>query len=213
MEVTKNTYSIFKNIINYVVILLVILIICLIAKYCFMDQIQTFDNNVYNYVYDNLTNPTLTKIMKVITSFGAYWVLVPIALLLIICIKNKKYGLLAGTNLLFVFIANRIIKTIFDRERPISNFIVEHGYSFPSAHTMCSTTFYGFLVALIWYKTNNKLIRISSMSIYCILILTIGFSRIYLQAHYFTDVIFGIIFGLICLLIFIKILKNLKKEN
>ena len=77
---------------------------------------------------------------------------------------------------------------------------------------MCSVCLYGFLLVLLWNKYKNKTIRMVLLSVYILLVLLIGFSRIYLQAHYFTDVLFGIIYGLICLLLFVSIIKEQKKE-
>ena len=80
--------------------------------------------------------------------------------------------------------------------------VTEHGYSFPSGHAMISTAFYGLIIYLI-YKNANKHKKIY-IALLTILIFLIAVSRVYLGAHYATDVIAGIIFAIIYLIIFIR---------
>lgn len=212
-ELAKDNLKILKHIIGYVILLLVIVIACLIVKYNFMSQIQILDNNVFNYIKDNLISDKLTNVMKIITLFGSAWILIPLALISFIVIKNKKYGLLISMNLLWVFLLNRILKELFDRVRPISQFMVETGSSFPSSHTMCSVAFYGFLAVLINTKLKNRWLKVLVCVLFAILVVLIAISRMYLQVHYFTDVLLGLVFGLICLGMFISILSYVIKEK
>ena len=94
--------------------------------------------------------------------------------------------------------------------------VQESGYSFPSGHSMVATGFYGFLIYLIYKEVKNKKIKYPLIVFLSILILLIGISRIYLGAHYATDVIGGWIIGAVYLAFFIKygykkIVKKSKK--
>lgn len=212
-EVTKDSFKVLKHILWYVVVLIVILVLCLISKYFFIDQIQIIDENILKYINDTFVSNTLTGIMKVITVFGSAWVLIPLALILLIFLKNKKYGMLASINLLGVYLLNCIMKHIFERPRPELQLVKETSYSFPSSHTMCSVAFYGLLIVLIHKKMKNKCIKYSLIALLTMLVVLIAFSRLYLQVHYLSDVIMGAVFGLIILAMFVSILKYLTKEN
>lgn len=212
-QITKDSIDVLKHIIWYVVILLVLVVICLVIKYCFGSSIVGFDEIILLYINDNFVSDKITNIVKIITIFGSAWVLVPLTLIIIFVVKNKKYGFIIGLNLLFVYLLNVIIKNIFVRPRPEVALIDEVGYSFPSSHTMCSIAFYGLLIFIISKKIKNKSIKYISIILLATLIALIAFSRLYLQVHYLTDVIMGLVYGLICLLIFLNILKYMLKEK
>ena len=111
-------------------------------------------------------------------------------------------------NLTCAFLTNETAKNIFERSRPIGiNLIEETGLSFPSGHSMVGLAFYGFIIYLIYKLISNKRKKQLFTIILSIIILLIGFSRIYLGVHYFTDVIGGFLLGIIYLTIYINIIK------
>ena len=69
---------------------------------------------------------------------------------------------------------------------------------------MVSAAFYGFLIYLIYKKVKNKYLKWTLISTLSIIVFLIGISRIYLGAHYATDVIGGWIIGDVYLAFFIK---------
>lgn len=87
-------------------------------------------------------------------------------------------------------------------------------YSFPSTHTVFYTAFFGYLFYLS-YKIKNidKMLR-HFVRIFCfIVILFVGVSRIYLNAHYLRDVIGGYFFGFLYLAFMINFEKFLEQKS
>ena len=190
---------------------LLILFMCLVlflalAEDVFNHEIMKGDIIGYNLISTYLINDSFTPIMKIITWFGSATCLVPLTLILLVLVKNKKIGFLAGTNLVTVTILNQLLKFILQRPRPTEFRIInEIGYSFPSGHSMISMAFYGFLIYLIYKNIKNKYLKISLITILLLLIVMIGISRIYLGVHYTSDVCAGFLISIAYLIIYIKI--------
>ena len=106
-------------------------------------------------------------------------------------------------NVLICFLLNQGLKLLFSRPRPIDiNLITESGYSYPSGHSMMSMAFYGLL---IYFISNSKLSNWKKYTLnilLSILVLLIGFSRIYLGVHFASDVIAGFSLSLAYLILF-----------
>lgn len=192
-----------------------VLLISLIIVFVFFvievvtNNIVIYDNNIYNFIERNFINDFNTKFLKIITEFGSALYFTIISFILIILIKNKKTKLLIPSNVLLVTAINLIIKEIVKRPRPSVNRLVNvSGYSFPSGHSMASIAFYGYLIYLIHQKISNKYLKWLLIIILSILILLIGISRIYLGAHYVSDVISGFLAGAIYLILFIRYTKK-----
>ncbi|WP_371915107.1 phosphatase PAP2 family protein [Fischerella major] len=95
---------------------------------------------------------------------------------------------------------NYLIKVLFGRARPqLWNRIVDVGqYSFPSGHAMISLVIYGFIGYLIAKRYPRWRAWIFTLTI--ILIIAIGFSRLYLGVHWPTDVVAGYAAGVVWLM-------------
>lgn len=94
---------------------------------------------------------------------------------------------LAGNGLL-----NRLLKALFERTRPLHEhgWASAQGWSFPSGHSSGAMVAYGMLAYLLirrlpapWHLP----IALGAITV----ILLVGFSRIVLQVHYFSDVLAG----------------------
>lgn len=93
---------------------------------------------------------------------------------------------------------NRLLKYVFHRPRPQFDdpILALTSYSFPSGHTMTATVLYGVLAAYLINKTENFGERMLVILAASILIALVGFSRIYLGAHYLSDVLGAMAEGL-----------------
>jgi undecaprenyl-diphosphatase len=177
-----------------ITILLTTIILLLTSK------VYIVDNLFYKLV---IHNDTLTFIMKFITNFGSYWYIFIISLILLLFYKNKKNLQKLYTITIFSSLLNEILKRIFKRPRPSYHHLVSiGGYSFPSGHAVVSLTFYGYLIYLVYKSNYSNKVKISIIIILVLLILLIGYSRVYLNVHFFSDVIAGFMISLILLSIY-----------
>ena len=196
---------IFKNI-RWIIFYLSLIIFVIILKELFQNDIQHFDDSMYWFV-SNFMSDKLTSVMKVITNLGSAGVI--IAITVILFIKNRKKYKILLLDLLIIVIFNQFLKLIIARPRP-SNFMLikQGGYSFPSGHSMVGMAFYGLLIYISYKEIKNKYVKIAICSLLSILIILIGVSRIYLGVHYPSDVIAGFSLALAYLAIFTNITKK-----
>ncbi|KNZ69103.1 phosphoesterase PA-phosphatase-like protein [Thermincola ferriacetica] len=172
-----------------------LLIFAKLAEDLIFNELRLFDTVVTNFI-TGLSSPALTETMKLITNFGSAGVLAIIALLVVfILIRQKKHywdSAMVVISLLGGWLLNEALKMIFQRPRPELTPLVEvSGYSFPSGHTMTSAAFYGFLAFLTWLYLRHSRFRVLVVAGLTLLVVLIGISRIYLGAHYPSDVLAG----------------------
>ena len=93
------------------------------------------------------------------------------------------------------------MKLVFQRPRPQLPWAqTPLDYSFPSGHTMNGLVFY-LAVALVLWVVLGPRVGVVATAAATVLAVLIGISRIYLGAHYFTDVAAGFLAGLAWLLV------------
>lgn len=97
-------------------------------------------------------------------------------------------------------------KITIHRPRPDVAFYAEKSFSFPSGHATIALAFYGFLAYILWqhYRESWKK-RTNILFFAAVIIFGIGFSRLYLGVHFFSDVWGGYLLGLLWLLIGISV--------
>jgi undecaprenyl-diphosphatase len=112
---------------------------------------------------------------------------------------------------------NMLLKGVVERPRPDRN-IVEVllptvGLSYPSGHAMASTMVYGFIAALFWIHAGpNKLRKWATVGIALIPPL-VSLSRVYVGAHFLSDVVGGMTAGVFCLMLMIKLYLHWTAEG
>ncbi|MGL5380307.1 phosphatase PAP2 family protein [Clostridium sp.] len=178
-----------------------------------MDLIYSFDIRILMWIREYLDCKALDNIMKLVSTLGnagAIWIFIGIVLLF-----SKRYRGVGITLLLALLITSilgeGIIKNIIQRVRPfVSNpdikLIIEapNSYSFPSGHTASS---FAAANVLAKYFKDKKYLFYGFAAL-------MAFSRLYLFVHYPSDIIGGIILGLIGGRIAIYIYKKyLSRKN
>lgn len=161
---------------------------------------RLLDVRVAFWFHEHAT-PALTRIARTVTFFGSVEVIAAAstctALLLIV--RKSWYQLFAlalavgGGSLL-----NILLKHIFHRQRPVleNPLVTISSFGFPSGHTMGSTLFYGLLALFVGQSIRNWQWRPLIFCFAALCVLLIGLSRIYLGAHYLTDVLGAFAVGL-----------------
>ena len=146
-------------------------------------------------------SPALTTFFIIVTALGstAVGTIVAVVLGVYLLLRRQRYWFaatiltIAGGSLL-----NRFLKLAFQRARPelddpITAFA---GYSFPSGHTMAATVVFGTLALYLFTRKRSSRARFVVIGLAFLVILMVAFSRIYLGAHYLTDVVAAIAEGL-----------------
>lgn len=196
-------------------IFIVVLCLILFSVICYgvlsYDSL-VIDTKVYSFIADNIMSDGITSVLKVITELGgvAFIVLAGV-LIFMFCKKNRWF---VTFDLVGVTVINQAIKHIVRRPRPnVLRLVEEDGYSFPSGHSMVSMAFYGIIIYLVYKNVTNKYLKWTLITLLSLLILSIGFSRIYVGVHYFTDVVGGFLLGLAYLIIYINIYNKKVGKN
>jgi undecaprenyl-diphosphatase len=175
---------------------------------------KPLDMAVFDVVRKMTTEKT-TKLMVAITHLGNHKFLVPANLSLLtyfIFVRKRTWFsirivaiALSSLGLMLLF------KQTFRRRRPLLPLLQPaKGLSFPSGHALMSLTFYGVMAYIISYTIKDKRAKAAMITGLFALVLSIGFSRVYLRVHYASDVVAGFMIGGAWLLISLETLKRLE---
>ncbi len=161
--------------------------------------VKELDYDVLHTIFEWRTS-WLTPFFIFITTLGSWYVTAPIWLVLVILLMYKRQGISA----LFITLVfwgvrglNWLLKEIFERPRPgWSQLIDASHYSFPSGHAMNSSAFFVGLLCLVLAYSKTQSVRSIAYTSFILLIILVGFSRMYLGVHYLTDVLAGYALGI-----------------
>lgn len=158
----------------------------------------------------------LTKLIIFITHIGDKYTIAILSLIIItlLIFHKKDYHRVKefSLSLLIGVASSQGLKYLIKKSRPELMLIPETGYSMPSGHATLSMIFFGMMIYLFKDEIKNTVKKYSFIIINILMIILIGFSRIYLNVHYLSDVIAGFVLGLICILIAIKLIEKRKKK-
>jgi undecaprenyl-diphosphatase len=151
---------------------------------------------------------------KAITWIGSLFVLLPITVLLGIVLYrfNRAADALTVTlGLVGCSLVTHLLKLLFGRPRPNpENLLVAMppDFSFPSAHTSQITAF-TFALWLVFFRGRDLLHGFTLFLPLLLLALLVGYSRVYLQVHYASDVFAGAVVGILWMIILTRLLGYL----
>lgn len=192
-----------------------ILIVLVIGIMIFIKngRIVEFDNYIYTLVTHN-TNSVLDNLNHIFTFFGSTLWMIILPILCLIMFKDKKKAVFICVCLIISIILNIGIKNVFMRERPVVRKLVEEtSYSFPSGHTTAAVTMYGIMLYLIIKSSFSKNKKIIFSSGLIILMFLVAVSRIYLGAHFASDVIGGALVSSAFLILYTSVTEKFLIKN
>lgn len=177
------------------------------------DWLYELDVNILLFIQEHLRFDFLTPILKFLTMLGDHGMLwIGIALLLILIKRTRPIGATAGASLAInALLVNVFLKNIVARTRPyevidgLTSLVGEQSdFSFPSGHTSSA-----FSVAVVMFMLMPKKYGVPAL----IVATLIAYSRLYVGVHYPSDVIGGLIVGILAAVICVAIYKKIEKRN
>lgn len=167
------------------------------------DPIVQIDRQIAMWFNQNAT-PGITQVARAISFFGSVaWLTVVSVGVALFFVRRREWLnlILVAFTMLGGSALNVALKHFFHRERPVleNPLATLSSYGFPSGHTMGAALLYGLLALFSWRNLKNRAARLSSVFGTCLLIFLIGFSRIYLGAHYLSDVLGALAAGVLWL--------------
>ena len=158
------------------------------------------DVQLSTWIHDR-GSPFLTRAMLIATYLGATMTVTCISIvfgLYLLWLRRLCWLAALVLSVPGGALLNRLLKFAFQRPRPHFDDPILRltSYSFPSGHTMIATVLYGVLAAYLVSHAESTGKRLLVILSAIILIALVGFSRIYLGAHYLTDVLGALAEGL-----------------
>jgi len=168
------------------------------------DPLTQFDVTLLEWLHAHAT-PAGYAVFNAISLLGSPMTLTILALGVgVLLASRRQWTLLAGWLAAFAGggLLDAVLKFAIRRPRPpyATAFLRHYTWSFPSGHAMVSLIAYGmlaYLLVVLW--PNRRSTRISIVLGAALLIVAIGFSRLYLGVHYFSDVVGGYAAGVLWL--------------
>jgi undecaprenyl-diphosphatase len=141
-------------------------------------------------------SPTLTQVMLFVThahdpiAIDAYSLIMAIILA-----RRREWSWILGLAAAAPggLLLNGLIKRLFERARPSFDdpLVTLTTFSFPSGHTAGAMLFYGTLSAYLLSRTHSPRVRNAWLALWLLMVIIVGFSRMYLGVHYLSDVLGG----------------------
>ncbi|TKR55761.1 phosphatase PAP2 family protein [Allopusillimonas ginsengisoli] len=164
------------------------------------DPITIVDAHIAQWLHAH-TSPSLTYVMRMVSLLHntTSIIIMTVIFAAILIAKRHWYWLL---NLVLAvpggMLLNVLMKHAFQRSRPVFEqpLVSLSSYSFPSGHTAASTLFYGMLAAFIIAYTSSWNRRVWTVLLAFAIVSLVAFSRLYLGAHYLSDVLAALAEGL-----------------
>jgi len=181
------------------------------------DPLTVIDKNIADWFHAHRTSG-LTIAMQLVSAMASPTLVVVVAIVGAIFLSWRRhwYRLLAlvlvlpgGMVLAF------LLKLAFHRHRPsfADSFLIFHGYSFPSGHTMAATLLYGLFAVLVVIAFQSWRWRVGAVLCAFVMVLSVAFSRVYLGAHYLSDVLGAMAAGLAWLTLTLTAVDILRRSG
>lgn len=164
------------------------------------DHITVVDLQWANWLHSHAV-PALTHVMLTVSTLHDMLSMSILTLLLAIFLAwRRERDWLLGLMLVVPsgMLLNTLFKFVFARARPhfTDPIVILTSYSFPSGHVAASTLFYGFVAAWLIGHTYSAARQIATVTGALLMVILVAASRMYLGAHFFSDVLAAFFEGL-----------------
>ena len=169
----------------------------LVEDYLDHEAITRWDVHFARWLHEHASHP-LVRVFDLITLGGNAVVLFIVVLAIgIVLLRRALPNEAALIAFAFAgsFLVNGALKLIFKRPRPELSFVHLDTYSFPSGHAAVSSATFTTLAFLLSRRYTSWRARTLIVAVAGVAIGLIGFSRLYLGAHYLSDVLAGFSIG------------------
>ena len=159
---------------------------------------MSFDQSVLDSAVGDRT-PWLIDVVTVVTHSGgtvAAWIVSTVLTTTLLLQGRRREAVLVAGAMLSGLAVMTTLKNLFERQRPpLPDRLVEIStFSFPSGHAMMTAILASVLVA-VTLRVVLVHVRIALVFLLVLYTLAVGLSRVYLAAHWMTDVLAGWTFG------------------
>jgi membrane protein DedA with SNARE-associated domain/membrane-associated phospholipid phosphatase len=159
------------------------------------DPLVRYDRAIADYLH-GIATPPLTTFFLIVTALGSIETIALLGVIVAAVLAKRRQWLYLGTWVAAVVggsVLDRLLKELFARPRPFFEhpLLRETSYSFPSGHAMESLVVYGMLTYFAVLALDSWRARTAAVFGAALLVVLIGFSRMYLGVHYFSDVVAG----------------------
>jgi membrane-associated phospholipid phosphatase len=181
------------------------------------NPLSNADHGTAIWFHERLT-PALVSVLHVFTEFGSgEWIGIVLFVLALLFAWKRWWPSLV-TLIIVVpggMLLNEWVKIVVHRHRPFITgpFVDWSGYSFASGHTIGATLLYGQLLLFALPILKARHWRILCVVGAVSLVLLVGFSRIALGAHFLTDVLAAIIFGIAWLMLCMFLRSSVRRRT
>ena len=180
------------------------------------DPLVRADTAVY-HLLQTLRTAWGDRIMVVVTELGDAFVTTAVTLAVLAWLLWRRTWRAAGFWLGAIACATlftNLLKVMLHMPRPVDLYAGWSAFSFPSGHATVNTVLYGFLALLFAHELPPRWGRTGTIAA-AILVALIAFSRLYLGAHWVSDVVAGVAFGTAWTAVFgiIYLRRNPSKVN
>ena len=139
-------------------------------------------------------------ILRQVTELGSTAAMMVLAIVLLlseVVARRPWSGITGAATIGLASLGNELAKGLIARARPdlIQPIVVERGYSFPSGHAALSMVGYGVAALLVARSGAPRGVKVAAAFAAGCLVALIGISRVYLGAHFPTDVLAGWLAG------------------
>ncbi|MDQ2970566.1 MAG: phosphatase PAP2 family protein [Acidobacteriota bacterium] len=166
----------------------------------------------------SLHAPKRDRLLRRISFLGSPRFLIPATFAAAGALLFGRRGILAaflGGAVLGARGLSPLVKWIFRRRRPDlwPALETENSHSFPSTHAATATAFFGAAAVIVFHWTGNPVARSAALILCVTLAAAVAFSRVYLGAHWLSDVVAGVLIGLLWLAVWAAATPRLFRDS